>query len=72
MTFVEIVLVDFYTSRCSNCLAAVPHVAELYRRYHHQRALELKSALSKASAVAQNGPLDSAFDGTALTAQHLA
>ncbi len=29
----KVVLVDFYTSRCSNCLAAVPHVSELYRRY---------------------------------------
>ncbi|RTL45764.1 MAG: redoxin domain-containing protein [Candidatus Melainabacteria bacterium] len=29
----KVVLVDFYTSRCSNCLAAVPHISELHRRY---------------------------------------
>jgi thiol-disulfide isomerase/thioredoxin len=30
----KVVLIDFYTSRCSNCLAAVPHVVALYNKYH--------------------------------------
>jgi thiol-disulfide isomerase/thioredoxin len=32
----KVVVVDFYTSQCSNCLAAVPHVAELYKKYKEQ------------------------------------
>jgi thiol-disulfide isomerase/thioredoxin len=32
----KVVVVDFYTSQCSNCLAAVPHVAELYKKYREQ------------------------------------
>jgi thiol-disulfide isomerase/thioredoxin len=30
----KVVIIDFYTSRCSNCLAAVPHVVFLYQKYH--------------------------------------
>ena len=30
----KVVVIDFYTSRCSNCLAAVPHVVALYHKYH--------------------------------------
>jgi thiol-disulfide isomerase/thioredoxin len=30
----KVVVIDFYTSGCSNCLAAVPHVVALYRKYH--------------------------------------
>ncbi len=30
----KVVIIDFYTSRCANCLAAVPHVVTLYRKYH--------------------------------------
>ena|ERR1700733_2904557 len=30
----KVVIIDFYTSRCSNCLAAVPHVVSLYNKYH--------------------------------------
>ena len=32
----KVVVVDFYTSRCSNCLAAVPHLAALYKKYRSQ------------------------------------
>jgi thiol-disulfide isomerase/thioredoxin len=36
----KVVIIDFYTSRCSNCRAAVPHVVALYNKYHG-RGLEV-------------------------------
>src|SRR5271154_4295288 len=30
----KVVIVDFYTSQCSNCMAAVPHLVSLYNKYH--------------------------------------
>ena len=32
----KVVAIDFYTSGCSNCLAAVPHVVQLFNKYHKQ------------------------------------
>jgi thiol-disulfide isomerase/thioredoxin len=32
----KVVIVDFYTSQCSNCMAAVPHVVNLYNKYHER------------------------------------
>jgi thiol-disulfide isomerase/thioredoxin len=32
----KVVAIDFYTSGCGNCQAAVPHVVQLYNKYHPQ------------------------------------
>ncbi|MDR3615046.1 MAG: redoxin domain-containing protein [Candidatus Obscuribacterales bacterium] len=32
----KVVVIDFYTSGCGNCQAAVPHVVQLYNKYHNR------------------------------------
>lgn len=49
----EVVLLDFWATFCEPCLAAMPHLDELYRRHREQGFVVLGIAIDGPDSVAQ-------------------